>query len=53
MKIAIVYNHDFQNVINLFGIPNKKKIGQDTIKRIANLPELCGLDPISKQLFTP
>ncbi|MFH1719713.1 MAG: ATP-grasp domain-containing protein [Planctomycetota bacterium] len=36
MKIAIVYNHDFQNVINLFGIPNKEKIGQSTIKRIAN-----------------
>ncbi len=36
MKIAIVYNHDFQNVINLFGIPNKERIGQNTIKRIAN-----------------
>jgi len=36
MKIAIVYNHDFQNVINLFGIPNKERIGQDTIQRIAN-----------------
>ena len=36
MKIAIVYNHDFQNVINLFGIPNKEKIGQNTIKRIAD-----------------
>ena len=36
MKIAIVYNHDFQNVINLFGVPNKEIIGQNTIKRIAN-----------------
>jgi D-alanine-D-alanine ligase len=36
MKIVIVYNHDFQNVINLFGIPNKERIGQDTIQRIAN-----------------
>jgi len=36
MKIAIVYNHDSQNVINLFGIPNKERIGQNTIKRIAN-----------------
>jgi len=36
MKIAIVYNHDFQNVINLFGIPNKERIGQNTIKRITN-----------------
>jgi len=36
MKIAIAYNHDSRNVINLFGIPNKEKIGQSTIRRIAN-----------------
>jgi D-alanine-D-alanine ligase len=36
MKIAIVYNHDRKNVINLFGIPNRELIGQKTIKRITN-----------------
>lgn len=36
MKIAVVYNHGFRNVINLFGIPNKERIGQSTIKRIIN-----------------
>ncbi len=36
MKIAIVYNHESENVINLFGIPNREKIGQKTIKRITN-----------------
>lgn len=36
MKIAIVYNHDFRNVINLFGLPNKEKIGRSTIKRITD-----------------
>ncbi len=36
MKIAIVYNRDSKNVINLFGIPNREKIGLKTIKRIAD-----------------
>jgi len=36
MKVAIVYNRDFKNVINLFGIPNREIIGQKTIKRIAD-----------------
>ena len=36
MKIAIVYNHDTKNVINLFGIPNREIIGQKTIKRISD-----------------
>jgi len=35
MKVAIVYNRDTKNVINLFGIPNREKIGHKTIKRIA------------------
>ena len=35
MKIAIAYNRDSKNVINLFGIPNRERIGQRTIKRIA------------------
>lgn len=36
MKIAIVYNRDSQNVINLFGLPNREKIGLKTIKRLAD-----------------
>ena len=36
MKIAIVYNRDSQNVVNLFGIPNRERIGKKTIKRIAD-----------------
>ena len=35
MKIAIVYNRDSQKVINLFGIPNRERIGLQTIKRIS------------------
>ena len=34
MKIAIVYNRDSKNVINLFGMPNQEKIGLATIKRL-------------------
>ena len=36
MKIAVVYNRDSQNVINLFGIPNRERIGNKTIKRISD-----------------
>ncbi len=36
MKIAIVYNRDSKNVVNLFGIPNRERIGKQTIKRIAD-----------------
>ena len=36
MRIAIVYNRDSNNVINLFGIPNRERIGKRTIKRIAD-----------------
>jgi len=36
MKIAIIYNRDSRNVINLFGLPNREVIGQQTIKRIAD-----------------
>ncbi|MDT8300139.1 MAG: ATP-grasp domain-containing protein [Sedimentisphaerales bacterium] len=36
MKIAVVYNRDSQNVINLFGIPNRERIGRKTIKRISD-----------------
>ena len=36
MKIAIVYNRDSKSVINLFGMPNREKIGLQTIKRLAD-----------------
>jgi D-alanine-D-alanine ligase len=36
VKVAIVYNHDLRNVINLFGIPNREIIAKKTIERIAN-----------------
>jgi D-alanine-D-alanine ligase len=36
MKVAIVYNRDSRNVINLFGMPNREKIGLKTIKRLAD-----------------
>jgi len=36
MKIAVVYNRESQRVINLFGIPNREKIGQAAIKRIVD-----------------
>ena len=36
MKVAIVYNRDLRNVINLFGIPNREIIAKKTIERIAN-----------------
>ena len=36
MKIAVVYNRDSKNVINLFGMPNREKIGLQTIKRLSD-----------------
>lgn len=36
MKIAVVYNRDSKNVINLFGMPNREKIGRKTIKRLTD-----------------
>ncbi|MGD9347552.1 MAG: ATP-grasp domain-containing protein, partial [Candidatus Aminicenantes bacterium] len=34
MKIAVIYNRDSKNVINLFGIPNREKYGRKAIHRI-------------------
>ena len=34
MHIAVVYNRDRGNVINLFGVPNREQIGLDTIHRL-------------------
>lgn len=36
MKIAIVYNRNSRSVINLFGLPNREKIGLKTIQRLSN-----------------
>ena len=36
MRIAVVYNRDSQSVINLFGIPNREKIGMKTIRRLTD-----------------
>ncbi len=34
MKVAVVYNRDSANVINLFGLPNRETIGRKTIDRL-------------------
>ena len=34
MRVAVVYNRDSRNVINLFGMPNQEKIGLATIRRL-------------------
>ncbi len=36
MKVAVVYNRGTGNVINLFGMPNREKIGLATIGRIVS-----------------
>ncbi len=36
MKIAVVYNRNSGNVINLFGMPNRERIGLRTIDRITS-----------------
>ena len=36
MRIAIIYNRESKNVINLFGIPNREKYGLKSIKRITD-----------------
>ncbi len=36
MKIALVYNRESKNVINLFGVPNREKYGKRTIKKITD-----------------
>ena len=36
MKIAVVYNRNTGNVINLFGMPNRERIGLRTIGRITS-----------------
>ncbi|MCW8799553.1 MAG: ATP-grasp domain-containing protein, partial [Desulfobacter sp.] len=36
MKVAVIYNRESTNVINLFGIPNREKYGLQSIQRILN-----------------
>ena len=36
MKVAVVYNRESTNVINLFGQPNREKYGLDAIRRITD-----------------
>jgi D-alanine-D-alanine ligase len=36
MKVAVVYNRESKNVVNLFGMPNQEKIGKKTIRRIVD-----------------
>ncbi len=36
MKVAVVYNRESKNVINLFGTPNREIIGRKTIDRLLN-----------------
>jgi D-alanine-D-alanine ligase len=36
MKVAIAYNRESEKVINLFGVPNREKLGMATISRLAN-----------------
>ncbi len=36
MRIAVVYNRESRSVINLFGTPNREKIGLKTIQRLTD-----------------
>ena len=47
MKIAVVYNRDRGNVINLFGMPNREKIGLKTINRLTTALKTGGHNVIS------
>ncbi len=42
MKIAVIYNRERANVINLFGIPNREQIGLQTIKRLTTALKQAG-----------
>lgn len=36
MKVAVVYNRESEKVINLFGTPNRERIGMRTIERLTD-----------------
>ncbi len=42
MKVAIIYNKDFSNVINKFGIQNKEVYNEKTVHSVANALEAYG-----------
>jgi len=47
MKIAVIYNRESKNVINLFGLPNREKYGKKSIKRIVDSLKKYGHQVIS------
>lgn len=47
MKVAVVYNRDSRNVINLFGMPNQEKIGLKTIRRVVDALKTGGHQAIA------
>ena len=47
MKIAVVYNRSSKNVINLFGMPNRERIGLKTIRRLVDALKKGGHQVIS------
>ncbi|MHC4846737.1 MAG: D-alanine--D-alanine ligase family protein, partial [Planctomycetota bacterium] len=47
MKIAVVYNRDSQDVINIFGRPNQEKIGLKVIRAIVDALKSRGHQAIS------
>ncbi len=49
MKIAVVYNRESKNVINLFGTPNQEKYGKKAIKRIIDALKAGGHQVIAME----
>jgi D-alanine-D-alanine ligase len=47
MKIAVVYNRESKNVINIFGIPNRERYGLMAVKRIVDSLKQGGHQVIS------
>jgi len=47
VKVAVVYNRESQSVINLFGLPNREKIGRKTINRVVAALKKGGHQPIA------
>ena len=39
MKIAIIFNRESQKVINLFGIPNREKVGKVSAEQVRKIAE--------------
>jgi len=47
LKVAVVYNRESKNVINLFGVPNRETYGLRAIKRISDALRQDGHNVIS------